>query len=295
VDDAGAGVSAIAVRNASLSVLSITTVSRQGHRGWTRVGTGFLCDNGLVLTRLSVVESSDSIRIALVDGRTVSVRFLVRDADGNAALYLRPVEGLHPIPVGQSARVKPGHPLVILGNSLGVFPSVTMGRLLGRTKGGLMRIGGVIPPGNCGSPVLDRDGRLVGMIAGRVEAKRHPDPMVGIAVPAERLVPLLDAGLRLVNRDQGWIGLSVLDLPGGRQDAGVRVVDVTKGGPADEAQVMPGDTIVRFLDRPVQNAAQLAEAVRQAGPESDCKFSIRRNGNEIVRSVRIGRRPDSSP
>jgi serine protease DegQ len=291
---------AAAVRQAQNSVVSIQTVAAAADSGCAVVGSGFLFGPHYVVTRLSVIIRTDSIEIAVGDGRTARARLLQVDEATDIAVLEHGLDRVVPVRMGQSSDLAGGNQLAILGNSLGIFPSVTLGRFIGRRSDGLLEIDGLIPAGNCGSPVLDAGGKLVGMIVGRFQDDRDPSRVMGVALPAESIQKALNWVQRRPARS-GWIGISVVDLaaarvtPEGGPIAGVRVVGVVAGGPADRAELAVGDTIVRLMGNPVHSAWQMAEWVKTASPQSKITFSIRKDGREWEKQVLVTKPPRLQP
>jgi serine protease DegQ len=321
---AQSGEIATAVRQAQNSVVSIQTFGATADTGLMCVGSGFLFDRRFIVTRQSVVDGMDSVEIALSDGRTSRAQLIQSDTGMEIAVLEHGLDGVVPIRMGQSANLSGGVQLAILGNSLGIFPSVTLGRFIGRRPDGLMEIDGTIPPGNCGSPVLDAGGRLVAMIVGRLQDPGNPSRITGLALPVEDVQKVLNRFQHSLS-SSGWIGISVVDLeafspsaqgltgegrasgknparrsaafgrrPGLRME-GVRVVGVVAGGPADKAMIAVGDTIVRFMGNPVKSAWQVAEWVKATAPHNKITFSIRNGNSESDKSVTVAGRPRLHP
>lgn len=282
------------VRNALPSVVSIETVSGGRQGAWTRVGSGFLYGDRFVVTRKSVIDGSDSIVVALTDGRRSPARLLVCDPSTETAVLEHGIPGVTPIRCIEAAEPRDGVPLAVLGNSLGVFPSVTLARFIGRRPDGLMELDGVIPPGNSGSPVLDGAGRFAGVIVGRLQAGAAPPRVTGLALPAGRVLGFLSS-LENSRECAGWIGLSVVDLTGRFERTGVKVVMLMPDGPAERAGLSPGDTLVRFQNDPIRGAADLAK--RMSGIEAGRKitFTVRDGKKEETKKVTVSRKPRRTP
>jgi serine protease DegQ len=282
------------VRKALPSVVSVETVSGDLQGAWTRVGSGFLFGDRYAVTRKSVIDGADSIVIALTDGRRAPARLVACDPATETAVLEHGISGVTPIQAQEAPEPREGAALAVLGNSLGVFPSVTLARFIGRRPDGLMKIDGMIPPGNSGSPVLDESGRLTAMIVGRIQSGVTPPTVTGLALPASKVLRFLYSMAERRERS-GWIGLSVVDLSGKHRGTGVKVVSLLAGGPADLAQLSVGDTIVRFQNVPVREAAELADQVRCIPPDSKIAFTVRNGKKESVRKVKVSAMPRRMP
>jgi S1-C subfamily serine protease len=278
----------------SLSIVSIHSVLSVQGRVTSRVGSGFVLEKGLVATNWNVVENADSIFITLTDGRTSRTCTLHDDASTGLTLLRMPFEDAPPLEPSDSEELKPSAPLTILGNSLGIFPSVTLGTFSRRTAKGLLEINCVIPPGNSGGPVLDESGKLVGMVIGRAHRGQGPEKredMTGLAVPVEAIVKAVKTFRKNADEGAGWVGLSVVDLDHSYTEKGVRVVRLMPGGPAEQAGISRGDTIVRIDGQPVKNACDMAAKVRKTEPNSPVSFSIQKGKTLLQRQVKVGSCP----
>jgi len=282
------------LRKVQTSVVSIRTFISEGKRGRCRVGSGFVYDeSGFIVICKSVILGGDSIVVTLVDGRYSPAQVVHCDDDTEVALLKLPLYNLSAISLGETSRLAIQTQLTILGNSLGVFPSVTLGTYLGRRYDGTLRLGVVVPPGNCGSPVLDGRGRVVGLMVGREleEGSKMREGGAGVALPIEGVRFVVDNVLKGIDQGSGWVGVSVVDLEHGNRGRGVRVVGLVSGGPAERAKICRGDTIVSFEGRFIRNASELAKWVRGISPDRMVVFTVRRGKGEVSRQVRVGGMP----
>ena len=280
---------------AKASVVSVQVyVNQDGDAVW-KVGSGFIYDeDGFVITRRSLVREGDSIVVTLTDGRLGKAWIVYEDAVSGTALLKIPYNRLMAADLGSSSQILPESALTILGNSLGTFPSITMGTFKGTRRDGNLIVNAMIPPGNCGSPVLDSRGRVVGLFLGREISNSESEIVqgrLGVALPIERVQEETDRVLKHVRKGKGWIGISVAELV---TNQGVRVVGIAEGGPTDRAHIAVGDTIVAFQGQPVQSPTELAMRVRQMPPESEVTFTVLRGGRQDVHTVRIAVEPWAS-
>jgi S1-C subfamily serine protease len=283
------------IKKAQASVVSIQTFTSKSKKGFCRVGSGFIYNEaGFVVTRQSVINGGDSIVVTLTDGRQETAWVVYRDEDTEMALLKLPYDDIHPIPLGNASDLKTGSQITVLGNSLGVFPSVTLGTFIGKRADGLLDLGVVVPPGNSGSPVLDESGQLIGILAGRVMKSGNRQGVMGkmgIALPVERIREIVDPALHSLSMKKGWIGITVVDLEGRYSGKGVRVVNLVSGGPADRAGICLGDTIIGVEGESVRYAHELAEWVQQSAPDRKIRFIISTGGKEIAKSVNVSPKP----
>ena len=173
------------------SIVVITFSDRNGARGG--LGAGFVVDaDGLIATNLHVIGESRPITVKLSDGRTFPVQEIyASDRHLDLAVLKIDVTGLPPLELGDSEKVEQGQPMIALGNPQGLDYSVVSGILSSRRKiedREMLQVAMPIEPGNSGGPLLDRQGRVVGIIT----LKSLVTENLGFAVPIDQLKPLLE-------------------------------------------------------------------------------------------------------
>ena len=279
------------MKRAQASVVTVRAFLSEDGREWIRVGSGFVYDgDGFVVTRRSVVQESDSIVVTFTDGRRTPAWVVYSDDMTEVALLKLPLHGLLPLSLGESSGLAVRSRLAVLGNSVGIFPSMTLGLYLGRRMDGMLGLGVVVPPGNGGSPVLDEEGRVVGILAGRIleEEERDGERVMGVALPVEMFRDVLNEVLNQYE-EKGWIGISVVNSEG--LEMGVRVVGVVPGGPAERAGICEGDIIVGFEGGPIHDLGELISRVQDTPPGRRVLFSVRKGERVVSRFVRVDMMP----
>src|SRR3954470_5238720 len=174
----------------------------------TGVGSGFIySSDGRILTNNHVVEGADTLTVTLKDGTDVPARVVVTDPDHDLAIVKIDRTGLPTVALGDSSSLQVGQLLIAIGSPLGQFTdSVTSGILsaTGRsidvrdesTRGSkhlsdLLQTDAAINPGNSGGPLLDANGRAVGINSATAASAEG----IGFAIP-------INAAKELVNRAQ---------------------------------------------------------------------------------------------
>jgi serine protease Do len=177
-------------RRVKPSVVVVHLIGRDGKP--EGVGTGFVVRaDGLIATNQHVIGEGRSIRVETSDGKEHDV-ISVHASDRKADLALIKIEakGLTPLPLGDAAKLTDGQPVVALGNPKGLKHSVVAGVVSGkRAVEGRTMIQVAIPiePGNSGGPLLDRAGRVVGVMT----IKSLVTDNLGFAMPVNALLPLI--------------------------------------------------------------------------------------------------------
>jgi regulator of sirC expression with transglutaminase-like and TPR domain len=172
------------------SVVMITFTGRDGKP--QGLGTGFVVSaDGLIATNLHVLGEARPISVQLADGKRHDVTAVhASDRTLDLALVRIAARALKPLPLGDSDKLKLGQAVVALGNPRGLEYSVVGGVVSGRrTIGGRSMIQLAIPvePGNSGGPLLDRQGRVQGILT----LKSLQNANIAFAMPVNALKPLL--------------------------------------------------------------------------------------------------------
>lgn len=279
------------LEKAKRSVVSIRSFYVKDHKVQSRIGSGFIWGKGIVVTRNNVVEKTDSISVTLTDGRSKRAALVGQDARTDVVLLRIRCEDVPPLEKGRSDLLPLSASLTILGNSMGIFPSVTMGMYSGRRADGLLEVDCLVPPGNSGGPVLNASGKLVGMVIGRVQREQgseNREAISGIALPVEAVDEAANRLLANADDGAGWIGVSVVDLEAPFAGRGVRVIRVIPDGPTDRSGVGVGDTLVQLNGCAIPSAADVARRVRKTEPDSWISFSIQKGKKFIQKQIKVG-------
>jgi serine protease Do len=274
------------------------------------LGSGVLIDaDRRVLTNEHVVARASRIRVTLADGREYDATLVGADPNNDlAVLRLETGDELPWIPLGSSADLMVGEPVIAIGNPFGLSHTVTTGvvsalnrsiRSETRVYHGFLQTDASINPGNSGGPLLNAEGRLVAIntaVYGGADG-------IGFAIPidvAGRVVAQLIAHGEL---SPVWIGIEVQELDENLQHAmelrqGIRgvVVNRVRGdSPADRAGIRRGDVLVRLDHHPVAAPRSVFEILDTATPGQELPLDLWRDGQQITVSVRAEEAPVDLP
>jgi len=233
-------------------------------RELTSLGSGTIIHRrGYVLTNAHVVERADSITARTADGRSFEAQVVALNSSSDAALLL--LEGTGPFPtapLGTSRDLMVGETVIAVGNPFGLENTVTTGVVSAkrslmlkepRAAGDLIQTNAAINPGNSGGPLLNINGRVVGvntMIKSDAEG-------VGFAIAIDRFKEEL---LQVLNeKSRGlWLGVDAREefraTATGLRSARLVVRSVEKGSPAARAGLVSGDVIAAVNGRTCTDA-----------------------------------------
>ena len=175
------------------SKASVVTIIHGG-RGEVKdgTGTGFAIGNNLIATCLHVIGEARSIRVRTADGKELEV-LAVHAFDRKQDLAILKVKDqmLKPLPLGNSDQLAQGASVIALGNPMGLTGSVVQGVLSARRElelGDMLQIAIPVEPGNSGGPILDRQGRVHGIMT----MKSIVTANLGFAMPINAIKPLIE-------------------------------------------------------------------------------------------------------
>jgi Do/DeqQ family serine protease len=259
------------------------------------------------LTNNHVIENAQDITVRLSDSRTFPARLVGRDPKTDLAVLK--VDAPAPLPVaelGDSDRLRVGQWAIAIGNPFGLDRTVTVGIVsaTARTRVGvatyesLIQTDASINPGNSGGPLLNLDGKVVGINTAIVAAGQG----IGFSIPinmAKDIMRQLIARGRVV---RGWLGIVIQDVTdelaqsfGVRVHDGVLVADVMRGGPADVAGLRAGDIIVEFEKAQVKEVPDLQRQAAAAVPGQRITLQIMREKARVPVTVTVGEMPADEP
>lgn len=266
-----------------LSVVSIHAFRTLNQKVVSRVGTGFVYrEDGYIVTTQNVVQFADSIQVTLANGHTE--RAWIVPNDKRSPIAMIKISGAY-LPAKRSELPKMNNSSLyyILGNSLGIFPSLSLSELNTTLDTGVLELSVTAFAGNSGAPLLNQDGDVVGMFVG-VYGTHSPDALQkkGLALPMSKVREEADYILARIKEVQCWMGISAVDV-----DDGVEVVGIVSSGPAEEAALSPGDTIVAFDGNKVENVQSLGKQMQHVEPNQMVELEIKR-GEVLKKMIRIG-------
>ncbi|NNG18416.1 PDZ domain-containing protein [Naumannella sp. ID2617S] len=281
---------------------TVTIAFRSGGRSGT--GSGFVLNaEGHVMTNNHVVEGAANggeLQVELPDGERVPASIIGRSPSYDLAVIKVPASAkLVPVQLGESDGVRPGQPVVAVGAPLGLGGTVTAGIVsavdrplsVGGGQGAddaVAYINGIqtdasINPGNSGGPLADAAGRIIGVnsailtLGGSSSANQGGNIGLGFAIPIKHAQVVGDQLVREGRATYPVIGASVQSA-----DSGVRLSQVTGGGPADAAGLRTGDVVQSVDGHRVNTSTEMIVRIRSHRPGEQVRLQVEGRGEVSV-------------
>lgn len=265
----------------------------------TGSGTIIDAEKRLVVTNLHVVQaalqSGGSVEIMLASGESSKATLVGYDQENDIAVlkFSDKITDVTAVPFGDSSRLEVGQRVFAIGNPFGLYRSLTSGIVssLDRTmKTGngaalrdLIQTDAAINPGNSGGPLLDSDGRLIG-INTAILSQSGSSAGIGFAVPINnirRALPELLSSGKVSRPRMGW---QLVDT-----DQGPMVLRIARDGAAAEAGIAP-------IERPIPGNAFI-RGYREDIERADLIYKVNgsrvRSRDEVEDSIRRSDRDKS--
>ena len=319
-------------RDASPAIVNITTQTVELDFFFRAVpvggsGSGFIVDNkGHIITNHHVIDGAEDIQVTLADRRTYKAEIVGSDLLTDIALLKIPGAGnLRTLTLGDSSHLLVGQKVLAIGNPFGLTGTLTTGiisalnRSLDTGQGSLLdeaiQTDAAINPGNSGGPLLDSQGRVIGVNT-LIQSPSGGSVGLGFAIPVNTLKWVLSDLMEFGRVRRGSLGVQgaplemlprlveYLDLPvsrgillgvimsgSGAEDAGLRGGDRTVTVGRYRVQI-GGDIITAIDGEKVSNTVDVNRALYKRRPGDKIKVEYYRDGKPHTVTVTLSERPE---
>lgn len=266
------------------------------------VGSGIIADaDGYILTNAHVVNESEALEITLDDGR--KFRGDVVGADQMFDVAVVKIEALNlPVPkFGNSDEIEAGQVAIAIGNPLGLAggPTITTGvisaanRTIQAENGiveGIIQTDAAINPGNSGGPLVDSEGRIIGINTAMIPFAQG----IGFAIPINIARKILDDVILYGEVRRPWLGITGIDitkkvveyykLP---VESGVVVMGVVSKSPAERDGILKGDILISVDRGKIGTMQDLIREIWKAGVGKKILLEVLRGKKKLEIEVKL--------
>jgi serine protease Do len=273
----------------------------------TAQGSGFIVSpDGYILTNNHLVDDVNNVKVTLTDGREFTARTIGNDPDSDVAVVKIDANDLPYLELADSDKIEVGEWVLAIGNPFGLSHTVTAGIVSAKGRSGLgistyedfIQTDAAINPGNSGGPLVDLDGKVVGINTAIVGASGNIG--IGLAIPINMAKAVYEQLVKKGKVVHGFLGVAIQDLTPALAESfklkgtkGVLVSDVTKDSAAEKAGIKTGDVIVELDGKPVTRAGDFQERVALKGQGAEVSIVVLRDGKKKTLTATLEERPSA--
>jgi len=278
---------------------------RRPRQAQTALGSGFIISpDGYILTNNHMVEGAEKITVELADGKKFTAEITGRDPDSDIAVIKIDTDNLPYLELADSDTLEVGEWVLAIGNPLGFSHTVTAGIVSakGRSVGlanieNFIQTDAAINRGNSGGPLLNLEGKVVGMNTAIYGATGNIG--IGFAIPvnmAKHVYKQLREGGSV---ERGFLGIGFRDITPElatgldleKDTNGVVITNVIEDSAAEKAGLKLYDVVVEFEGQPVEISNQFLNRVAMLSPDTKVEVVVLRDGKRKTFTIKLGKRP----
>ncbi len=271
-------------------------------KGGNSEGSGFFYTaQGHILTNYHVIESANKVSIKTIDNKHYEAEIVGFDQKTDIAVLKIAGTSFPFLELADSDAVEIGEWVLAVGHPLNLSTTVTAGILSAKGRSlqlfkdydaieSFLQTDAAINPGNSGGPLVDVNGRLLG-INTAIASKSGLFEGYSFAIPSRLVQRIADDIIQYGSYQRAFLGVEIYPLSseaasrlGVEITQGVVIETLSEGGNAQKAGLRPNDIIVRANQRNIKEIADLTEIVGRAKVGDLLELSIYR-GNELVEIV----------
>lgn len=276
-------------------------------------GSGFLISSdGYIMTNNHMVDGASKVRVTLLDHRIFNAKVIGHDPNTDVALIKIDGKDLPTVQLGNDSTVQVGDPVIAIGNPLGLDFTVTSGIISAKGRADqltnlfqakyavvdFLQTDAVINPGNSGGPLLDMQGRVIGVNTA-IASPTGVYAGYGFAIPISIARTVSDELKKYGEVHRGVLGVSIQNVgPADAQAAGLdKITGALVGGftsetsPGKEAGLEPGDIILAVNGTPVGRVSALQGMMLAYKPGETVTLDVMRYGKRQTVKVKLGALP----
>lgn len=283
-------------------------------------GSGWVLDKqGHIVTNYHVVQDSDIVNVTVGEGESFPAEVVGVDQRNDIAVLKVSIDPalLSPVTLGESDTLRVGQKIFAIGNPFGLNRTMTVGiisslnRSLDSQSGqqirNVIQIDAALNQGNSGGPLLDSEGKLVGMNTA-IATLNGGNSGVGFAVPARTIKRVVPQLIQFGKFRSPWLGVDYF----WKSSRGIGIAKVVPGGPAfnaglkglkaerqvivlgNQRVVVPkwikesADVVISINNKPVNSLDDLQIVVEEKNPGDNVDLEVLREGQIIRVTLQLG-------
>ena len=275
----------------------------QKERRTSALGSGFIIEEkGLVITNNHVIQGAEDVYVRVNGGKEYEAKILGADPGMDlAVLKIQSEETFVPVKFADSDKARIGDWVIAIGNPYGLGGTVTAGIISARNRSiGLSRYEDYIQTdasinqGNSGGPLFNMNGDVIGINTAILGQSGSIG--IGFAIPSNSAQKVIEQLIEFGETKRGWLGVRIQVVDQGIADAekldkprGALVASVADNSPSDKGGIKPGDIILEFDGKPINEMKELPKIVAETDVGKKVIVKVWRNKREITKEIILGR------
>ena len=260
------------------------------------LGSGFVYEDGHILTAAHVVDGVDTVNVRFADGSQRQGEIVGADAAHDIAVIAVDTEGIPAARLALDQQLEVGQLAIALGSPWGLEQTVTSGvisavsrPLVGPSSAQvLIQTDASINPGNSGGALANRVGEVIGVNI-QIFTTNGTNSGVGFAVPIDNAYQFAQSIVAGTPIETAYLGVTGDEALG--DVSGALITEIVAGGAADQAGLQIDDVVVALDGEAVRSISDLAARVRSYLPGDEVTIELLRAGEEISLQAVLGVRP----
>lgn len=269
------------------------------------LGSGFIISpDGYILTNNHMVEGADKVTVELADDRKFTAEVTGTDPVTDIAVIKINAENLPYLEFADSDNLEVGEWVLAIGNPLGFSHTVTAGIVSAKGRSlqladieNFIQTDAAINRGNSGGPLLNLEGKVVGMNTAIYGATGNIG--IGFAIPANMARHAYKQIREGGSVARGYLGIWFKDLDPEYAKAldldedtkGAIITDVIEDSAADKAGLKQYDVVIEFEGQPVEKSNEFLNRVAMLSPDTEVNIVVLRDGKHKNFTIKLGKRP----
>ncbi|WP_020677574.1 DegQ family serine endoprotease [Geopsychrobacter electrodiphilus] len=266
-------------------------------------GSGFIISpDGYIMTNNHVVAGTDQVTVTLLDGREYKAKVIGTDPPTDVAIIKIDETDLPFLSFDDSDKLEVGDWVLAFGNPFGLSHTLTAGIVSAKGRSGMglneyenfIQTDAAINPGNSGGPLVDLDGKVVGMNTA-IFSRSGGYMGIGFAIPINMAQRIREQLVKTGSVTRGRLGVMIQDMTPELAESfdlkhgeGILIAQVIENSPAAEAGLKQGDLILQLDGQKVGKMAAFRNKISFTPPGTKVKLLIRRDGKEQTLTAKIG-------
>ena len=253
-------------------------------------------DEGYIITKSNDIIEYEDINVILYDGTQCKPIYIGQDQETGITVLKIEAKNIHPPKIGDSDEISIGSLVTIIGNSMGIVPTISFGLVSSILSDGLFQLSAIVSPGNSGSPVFNINGKVIGILAAQVEEIKGAGKIqnqslftkAGLVFSINKTSAIANEIIKSYKEQIGWIGIQLKHDSLGTNN--LKLINVLPNSPAEKAGLKRDDILIKYNNISLTNASQLGELIRNTIPGSTIPICFLRDNTRLNVFVTVEKR-----